>query len=627
MSEHKVTESTEDGEDQPLFVHATRGDFAASGLDEFLRRLESADGYALEDAFRKASTDAEAAGDGPRARVFGLLASLMSFHMRMDDPAEVFGPKLVMGDRRSMIPSDVRGEQTAVIADVAPKIVHRLVRARMGDVAFVNERRHHVAGRAAMEAYCAVADGVRDGTLVAGIPGIELGMHDVVKPIGRAIDLMRLLSKKGAVDETVRAAFGRASDAARDGAHYFPFADLAEAGMPVGLVTTDQVAAQAEALAAAAPTDTYPEAVKRVWLLAARCHGWAGRKEDEDRCRLEAAEQTLKMRDQCSGSLAKADWTKQAVGELREIKGTKERVRQLLDEMRQLQLSARDEMATFSVPMDLTEERERAVKLFGGLSLPDAFAQMLLLVEAPKLDELRRVAVEGSKGSIVDAIAGAHYLDSEGKTVARIDAQGIDEEPGEDWIKAKCVQHMSFVRLQQVQGFIEPARRTLLGRFSVEERHLVPITHTTPFVPPGHGNVFSLGFARMFQGDYVSAAHILFPQLENSLRHMLVLANADPTKVEADLLQGDRALGALLDVNRTDLEQMWGPDIVHEIDILFNFRPGPALRNELAHGKMAWGAFHQSETIVGCWFIFNLACRPLFDRWRSSIAPTIEEQL
>ncbi len=186
---------------------------------------------------------------------------------------------------------------------------------------------------------------------------------------------------------------------------------------------------------------------------------------------------------------------------------------------------------------------------------------------------------------------------------------------------------MSFVRHQRVNGFIEPARRTLLDRFSVEERHLVPITHTSPFVPPGHGNVFSLGFARMFQGDYVSAAHILFPQLENSLRHMLVLANADPTKIDADLLQGDRALGALLDVNRGDLEEMWGRDIVHEIDILFNFRPGPSLRNELAHGKLSWGAFHSPETITACWFIFNLTCRPIFDQWRASVAPAIEMEL
>ena len=55
-----------------------------------------------------------------------------------------------MDGRRSMIPSDVRGEQTIILADVAPTVVHPPVRARMGDTAFLNNRRHHVAGRAAM---------------------------------------------------------------------------------------------------------------------------------------------------------------------------------------------------------------------------------------------------------------------------------------------------------------------------------------------------------------------------------------------------------------------------------------------------------------------------------------------
>ena len=621
----RMSDQPED--DRPLYVLATREDFAASGLDAFLAARTSADGYSVENDLRDAAAVAAAAGEGSRERVFDLLAGLMSFHMRLDDPAEVFGAKLVMGDRRSMIPSDIRGEQNDVVADMAPSIAHAHLRARMGDVAFLNARRHHRAGRAAMEAYCEVAMRVLAGTVVPGIPGVALGMHDVVKPIARAIDLMRLLNKRGDIAATVRGAFERAWDQARADAAYVQLVELADIGMGVGLLTPDDASREAEILASAAPANAYPEAVKRAWLLAARCHGWSQRPDDEDRCRREAAEQTLKMRDQCHGSLAKAHWTKLAVAELREVKGTKDRVRQLLDEMRQLQLSARDEMGSTFIPIDLTEERAAAVELFEGLSLPDAFAQMLILVDAPKRDELRAAAIAGAKGSILDAIGGSEYLDGDGKTVARVDALGLDSEPDEDWVKAKCVRHMSVTRFQQVNGLIEPARRTLLDRFSVEERHLVPITHTTPFVPPGYGNIFSLGFARMFQGDYVSAAHILFPQLENSLRHMLVLGNADPTKVEADLLQGDRALGALLDVNRGDLEAMWGVDIVHEIDLLFNFRPGPSLRNELAHGKMHWNAFHAPETVVGCWFIFNLACRPLFSRWRNVVAPAIEMEL
>lgn len=175
-----MTEPTDEAAELPLFTTSTREDFDASGLNESLAERPHADGYALESALREAAAVAEADADGVRERVFALVAGLMSFHMRMNDPAEVFGAKLIMGDRRSMIPSDVRGEQTAVIADVTPTIVHPHVRARMGDVAFTNERRHHEAGRAAMEAYCAVAGGLLDGTTQPGIPGIELGMHDVV---------------------------------------------------------------------------------------------------------------------------------------------------------------------------------------------------------------------------------------------------------------------------------------------------------------------------------------------------------------------------------------------------------------------------------------------------------------
>ena len=189
-----MTEPTDEAAEQPLSTPTTREDFTASGLNEFLADRLDADGYALEAALREAAVAAETESDAVRERVFALIAGLLSFHMRMNDPAEVFGPKLIMGERRSMIPSDVRGEQTAVIADEAPAIVHPYVRARMGDVAFTNDRRHHEAGRAAMEAYCAVADGILDGTTKPDIPGIELGMHDVVKPITRAIDLMRLLA-------------------------------------------------------------------------------------------------------------------------------------------------------------------------------------------------------------------------------------------------------------------------------------------------------------------------------------------------------------------------------------------------------------------------------------------------
>ena len=186
---------------------------------------------------------------------------------------------------------------------------------------------------------------------------------------------------------------------------------------------------------------------------------------------------------------------------------------------------------------------------------------------------------------------------------------------------------MELIRLMQVRGKLEPGRRTIMDRFPVEERHVAPVAYLSPFVPRGHAPLFALGFARMFQGDYVSAAHILFPQLEAALRHVLIISNRDPSKIESDLLQGDRTLSAMLESNRSDLEAVFGRDVIHDIDLLFNFRPGPAMRHELAHGKMPYTGFFEPDAIWGCWFIFNLTCRPLFRQWKDQIAPEIEAGL
>lgn len=173
-------------------------------------------------------------------------------------------------------------------------------------------------------------------------------------------------------------------------------------------------------------------------------------------------------------------------------------------------------------------------------------------------------------------------------------------------------------------GRIEPARRTLLTRFAIAERHVAPIVVNSPFIPAGRVEMMAVGIARMIQGDYLTACHLLYPQLENILRHILVTHGEDPSKIEPDLLQGDRALGALLNVDRPRLTEILGEDAVHLIDIVFNFRPDTSLRNELAHGKLGWGAFHSPYAIYGCWFILWLVALPLRRYWKGEVAPLIE---
>lgn len=363
--------------------------------------------------------------------------------------------------------------------------------------------------------------------------------------------------------------------------------------------------------------------MKRVWIIASSSHDRLNNKDDANRCRIEAAEQTLKMRDESNQPAVKAHWTKAALGEMRHLSGTRDRIQQLRDELRTFQMAAQDDFGSFTTPMDLSEIRRDIEARFAGISFADACVQFYHMSKAPSKQELRDTVLELARKHPLSAMISSSYYDAEGREAARAPAMPSDGSPSEEWFRAEGARYMDVLMFQQVRGKIEPARLSIAERISIQERHLLPIAEASVFVPPEREAIFAMGFARMFQGDYATAAHLLLPQLENSLRHILMLSNRDPSKIERDLIQGDRALSQLLEVNRGELETILGEDVVHEIDILFNFRPGPALRNDAAHGKLPWSAFFHHSTIFGCWFIFGLTCRPLFHVWQEQIAPVL----
>ena len=122
----------------------------------------------------------------------------------------------------------------------------------------------------------------------------------------------------------------------------------------------------------------------------------------------------------------------------------------------------------------------------------------------------------------------------------------------------------------------------------------------------------------------VSACHLLFPQLENSLRHVLSDAGIDTSKLDEELLQEDRSLSGLLSNRREQLESVFGIDLIYTIDLLFNLKGGPCLRHEIAHGKLASGACYLHSSIYACWLMYYLMCLPLQRCWSTHVAPQLE---
>lgn len=144
------------------FAHVTAEDFAV-GCEAPIAESRKIYCQCLGSLYQKAAQDAEATGDERTARVYRLLAAVTQIHFKPNDKAEPYGPMVVADGRRSLIPSDLRGAQSDVLAAVAPGISNPGLRARFADIAWLNDRKKGAMAPLAISAYCAAVQDVAGG--------------------------------------------------------------------------------------------------------------------------------------------------------------------------------------------------------------------------------------------------------------------------------------------------------------------------------------------------------------------------------------------------------------------------------------------------------------------------------
>lgn len=598
-------------------------EFRNAEINALLAGNRGSDTFALTAPLREARSAAEEVGDDLRRKVHGFLHDLLQIHLRVDDRAEPFGPRFQSPQGRTCIASDFRGEQNAVLAEYASEVEHPVLRARLADIAWYNDRKLGDIGKLAVAAYAEIIERRIAGDLhrTHGNDGHLLDLVDIAQ---RMMIVAARLYKTSALPDFVNEALTSLFAACIQARSFVAFVKVSEIGLSFKLFEWSSVLAGAEKTVSDAAAQDYPMAVQGVWELAERGYGIIGDLDNQKRVQHEIVEQDLKMRKQVGQASAEAHWVRTAIGKLRQFGGNKERIAKLRSELRDLEEASLDDFGVYSNTVDVSELVTGTIEVFEKLTLPDILVQFALLDQPQSKAELEKLADESSEKYVFSSLFGGSYADRDGKVYAQTGAKPDSNEEKRDWYKAQSLMHLEIRRRVVVSGQIEPARQSVLVNFPLEQRHFLPIVYHSPFVQNGYHMTFSLGFARLWQGDFVSAANLLIPQLENSIRYVLKNANAHSAKMMSDLTQDDRSLSGMLEHMRDEMDKVFGEDLVHEIDLLFNYRPGPALRHQAAHGKMTDGQCYSSDAIYACWLIYHMTCLPLIDHWKELIGPEIE---
>lgn len=610
--------------DRSRLEFASVNDFQQTEISRLLETVDTLDFYSFDSELSARSRQALANKNHSGYRAYRVLMVVCSYHFSVDRQ-DAFGPRLIRDGMRTPIPADIAGEQSQALATIAEMIDHPLLRARVADVAWYNHRNLHRSAVLAITSYCQTIEFYLGDKLSFRYEPPSGLSSKVVDLIERAFHIVAGTGKRKTPPEIVIATWNRLYTHSEKLRCYMSLDRLARLGQSFNLIEWAQVAKDAERSANAAAASDYAMAVKVVWELAALSHHQSKDHAGFKRCKLKSIEQTLRMREGVDSFMARASWTRDAIRELRAIPGMQAELEALKAELLELQAQAAHEFSSFQVPMDLSEERQGTINVFKDLTLPEFFYTFARICEVPEKMALHTDIIRDRSDSLLsDLFNGQIYTDALGRFVTQAPTINLDDTPPPKWYDHESLRYLDIQYQMWVESRVKPAAQTLMTKFAVDDRHLMAIVSASPFVPSEFEHIYALGLARFLQGDMVSACHLLFPQLENSLRHVLSNAGIDTSKLDEELLQEDRSLSGLLSNRREQLESVFGIDLIYTIDLLFNLKGGPCLRHEIAHGKLASGACYLHSSIYACWLMYYLMCLPLQQCWSTHVAPQLE---
>ena len=599
----------------PLDLAISVQDFNTSDWKDSIAQA-TREGYsAMWQALSDAARDAIEQGRIEHGKVLWLLADACSMMLSPSSPNEPFKPFAVFHDRRSVVPDDISDSDILFFAEIVDGVDNDWLKARLSDLVWLKSKPRNI------EFALKAIDAYRSLPL-----DTDTWIHGGRDCWSRAISLARML-KGGAgdrlqqIETTIVAAFH--ASIRDDGFLGLWLADLLKSNRLGGAHRTD-VSTKLEALARGFDDEGDLHKAREYFSAAAE---WYKLIPDEAK----AAEMTV---------LVAEGWVKEAVARVASESPSHmvaasfyENAIQIYRTIRRAERSthlnnsgerAIGEMGLIQTPgVDLTQVIEKARESVTGKSAQNALLAFANLHRGVNAEELRNSALERMRQHPLQSLFAVTVMSRDGRVIAKRPAMGLGGELTEDdeiAIRAEMIRDYGILVSIVVQAHIWPALEVLLLEHRLRESDFIELARHSPIVPKERVGLFGKGLFAGYERDFVTALHLLIPQIEHLVRVHLKQAGTKTTNLDKDGIENENGMSTL--VGLPEAEQVFGKDLVFEFESLFCNAFGPNLRNELAHGLLDEDGCNSPFAIYAWW----LALRLTFNTWWNSANPISEPQ-
>jgi tetratricopeptide (TPR) repeat protein len=558
----------------------------AAEIDALAKKAEEPFDYYLSSLFWK---EADAQGvSSEKAEAFHLIGSALGFPFRAGDPAHPFGGSF----------EALTVEQTEELESIAPQIQTAQIRARLADVAWTRKRRNPASARLAVAAYVESARTLED----------PQQWTECANRVERAARLSRSLGMHDESFAAVSAYLLEIIDKYRGNDPLFLTGKAVELLLEFE-IGNPETYLECISRAAARSRDAGNFHLCRYYLdLLAKLY--ARRKDDQARnlAQREFAatfELEAEQRGARGENLAAAHFLNQAIQAHRRVPDSARLIAEIRPRLQQVEKTSIAELEEISVPIpDVGESALAARQHIAGQPLREAVLRLAHVSPMASFEGMKRIVAKIASVAPLSHMFTGSALDAEGRRVALKPPLPLSEKERDEAIFAHVVAHMSTQRLCSIHGAIFPAFDQLVSEHVITLQEMEALAAYSPFVPPGRERIFSQGLYAGFSRDFLTALHLLVPQIENSLRHLMQNRDIITTKLDNSGIQRQIDLNELVVDPR--LSAIISEDILFELRCLLTDNRGPNLRNQLAHGMLDDSDFSSVEALYAWWLVLVL---------------------
>jgi hypothetical protein len=563
-------------------------------------------------AYFKKANEFEKNNDLTGQEIFTLLGAITSMMLKPESFSEPFGPVAVFQGSRSAIVEDFNDNHLEVLNETINDIHDPELKARIADVLWIRKKDYKVA-QIAVDSYLESA--------------IRLGSPEhwtqPAERIERALRLSVSLGKKSPLFskviehiESVLKKYG-GDDPLFFSQNLMGLLLEFNQGNPI---TYSQLS---EKIALKAESKSNHYKARSLWETRAKWLKMANDNDGEVKALVKAAETYVKEAEQAAAGekpshLVASSHLQSAIEAYRRIGGHSDRIEKLHNILLDYQEKSLAEMGVIkSDGIDLTEAIQDSINRVKGKPFYDAIFDFVLMVPSPKVSELRKQVEESAAKHPMQHLVSGVIVNENGKVVARhSNMYSDDPEERERAIQENMFRQASFHHQIYTHSLIEPVRVQLNQEHPIQLDNFMRIVSNNPFVPKGREYIFARGLKAGMEGDYLTAVHLLIPQIENSARHILTQVGEVTSGIDSKGIQDERSLNTTL--YSDSILKVFGEDIVFDLKGLLVERFGANVRNRMAHGLMDHNSFYSVEIPYLWCLVLKLCCLPIIQHIRNS---------